>query len=317
LNTGWGTDRSKAKYTSAIANKMTPIYKSIHKYSVNTEHNINMNYEYKYFRVFAKQACLAYGVEVVVHMLQLHTHALDVVDTLLDKGHDTDTVQSKCGDLVGLMYGITIHMNNIDPTPPCDAPSTEHWTHREKALHLIATVKKFALTVMKIRYNGMFHLLPELEGLAQDIVYVAWSISKLSTLHELMSCKIQSHCHYHLIMDKQHTIQSKPYLKFHYENYPIYPWKYNFQAGSKSLIEFIGECHSISLEQLYSLDEVTTILQNQIFHKIHEHNLEEEFVIETLEHIFQIERSNFNIRDKRSLQWPILLHLYIPSFETI
>ena len=100
-----------------------------------------------------------------------------------------------------------------------------------------------------------------------------------------------------------------------YQNNPIYPWKYYWNPISTDIIEFMSP--HIKLGESYSMSEILQQFNEVIKENIYGKNQDEDKIKTEVSKLFQLEEKDFNLRDLRSLQYPLLSHLYTLPYEDI
>jgi len=293
--------------------------------------------EYQYFNTFVKYTHKKYSKDENLSMMQIQHHTLEIMEEAIHedktKAHtpDRDQIKFTCAHVLALVFSMCQghYMRYISPCLP-----TRYLVERVIHNHEKFTLNKRMLSALKnltgtyIRYMefpyGRGH-----DGHLQNAVYdftaMLWEITRLESIHDLMSLKIQMHCHNHVIMERYHAKISKPFMDYTYRALEITKtahhegWKYYWNPKSHKLLELLneGEQNLIEYGKAYDLDALTSKVRNAIIRKLCSPDCNEKDLISSLSNIFQLQSDEINTRDKNTLLWPVLQHTYCLTFEEI
>lgn len=277
-----------------------------------------MDKEYKYFNVFIAKTHQLYSSEDGLNLLQLESLIMDLSELILDKPLAQDSIRLKCSDLISVIFSFCQSINILQPIKPSTEMIPRKIKSREAVVRLMASGKKLAYKYAMTKFlDNKQNIWLDFKITFQDITELLWNICDMKSIHDLLSYKIQTYCHYHIIIGKIHTILAKPHLSDEFENKSIFPWKYFWHPASKKLLNYMGECIKAPLGVEFSLDEIIDHFYDQMIHKIEDHEESEDSVLAEIKDLFQLEPEEFCLRDRRSLQWPLLQHIYSLPFEDI
>lgn len=279
---------------------------------------LNLHKEYEYFVVFVTNTKPLCSNDDSLNMLQIQNMIMEIVETILNKPLATDLIRIKCADLVAVLFHFCHTAHVITVTQPSVDQTKYRITIKEAAVKLLTIGQILAQQYAKTRLVGhdqeIWHILETQMNYLSELL---WNIASMSDLHELLSFKIQIYSHSHIIMDKMHAILNKPHMEEEFETKSIYPWKYYWHPKSKKLLNYLGQCKSVPLGVSYSLNEILKFVNSDMIHKIYDHETPETDVVNEMASIFQLSGTDFCLRDLRSLQWPLLQHLYTLKFEDL
>ena len=211
-------------------------------------------------------------------------------------------------------------MNDIEPCQSSSLLNNKLHKFRNIRLHaaeLINSIEKMSLAYDKTVLHSHSQLVwRDFQTQVYNVTHSIWEMSDFNNIHELLSLKIQNTCHGRIMIRKQHLIMKNSYMKMAYLNNPIYPWKYYWNPISIDMIEFMSS--HIKLGEPYSMSEILNQFNEVIKENIYGKNHKEEDKIKTqVSKLFQLEEKEFNLRDLRSLQYPLLSHLYTLPYDDI
>jgi len=127
--------------------------------------------------------------------------------------------------------------------------------------------------------------------------------------------------------ERYHAKIKRPELESDYnenmitERYQNYGWKYFWNPRSSKILALINNIteSSIRIGVEYDLEDLSNILRTSILTQIYSNTPEvnEQDLINKLSILFQLQSEEIDIRDRRTLLWPILQNTYCLSFEEI
>jgi hypothetical protein len=143
--------------------------------------------------------------------------------------------------------------------------------------------------------------------------------ANVADMHDLMSLAIQGHFNGRILSQRLLHIHHLPSRKQEYEENTIVPWKYYWMhwndAKTKELMDFLCTCQEIRLGKSFYLPEIVNFVCEAVLHKIYYHNEEEDDIIRFISTTLEIKPENFNIRNPRSLQYPLMKYLTAENFN--
>ena len=83
------------------------------------------------------------------------------------------------------------------------------------------------------------------------------------------------------------------------------------------MIRFLSEHKQVTVGKYYRLEDIVNTFTEAVMHRIYEKLDRKEDVINEISHLIQMEPWAFNIRDPRSLQYPLLKMVRTRTFQSI
>lgn len=252
------------------------------------------------------------GPGFLMMIIQFTAHIAELAESCLTKDHDIDNTKIKSCLALSSLIGICQDFD-IDPYKPTRIVFAIE--QKRKVALLLEMSTNFVAQVLKTKFFGIAFAIHEIERLGQEIIQLLKDIAMVTSIHELMRIRIEHYAHHHIELDKQLTLQMKPFMKNLYENYPIMPLKFKWNPKSSKLIEFLEKCTPLELDKEMTTEQLVKTVLTRLLHRIYEHNESQEQVHHELSYLLNFSAGDFSLDDKRSIQWPILLHTYSSGFE--
>jgi len=274
--------------------------------------------EYKYFKIFIRHTMPSY-MAPTHDIIKVQSHVLKLIEIVLKTENDKDEISCKLANVLASIFSYTQHMNDIEPCQSSSLLNNKLHKFRNIRLHaaeLINSIEKMSLAYDKTVLHSHSQLIwRDFQTQVYNVTHSIWEMSDFNDIHDLLSLKIQNTCHGRIMIRKQHLIMNNSYMKMAYQNNPIYPWKYYWNPISTDIIEFMSP--HIKLGESYSMSEILQQFNEVIKENIYGKNQDEDKIKTEVSKLFQLEEKDFNLRDLRSLQYPLLSHLYTLPYEDI
>jgi len=287
-----------------------------------------MSDEYQYFHTFVEKSNQKCSHEDSLNFIQMQSYTFELLEKLTEEGNgyeslDKDYIAFHCSHIMALLFGICHDIKTIIPClPSIQIP------YRFPSEMNIAQLCRKLVTISKdlntyfakssiCAYDRTYDLW--FQEAIYDYGTLIWKISGTQDMHDLMTLKIQIYCHYHIMSEKYHAQLAKPFMQNEYRSKSIMGWKYFWNPKSTALLDLLAldGHHVMRYGVAYSLDDATFRIQIAILRKIYSGQMSEDELVHSLCRIFQLRNKELNIRDRRTLIWPILQHLYCMPFEDL
>ena len=282
--------------------------------------------EYKYFSDFISETQPEIEDNPAHEMVNLLMEALGVAGVIVTKHYDLDELRVNCGKILIRIFKFCKQakslpdLDELKPCLPMDPRSGANSQDLQKETSsLVTSARALATRFEKSGYNPWDHDIYH-SCMQSDIYVIGQSllgISRMCDMHELMSYAIQTQCNNAVFRQKARHIDIVPFMKYEYESHSVYPWKYYWSPYRYNMISFISETNKITLGVGYYLHEIVEQVISTITKRINEDKQSEVEVINELSHIFELEPEKFDIRDRRSLQYPLMNLLYVDTYHTL
>jgi len=290
----------------------------VNTFLTNMEQGKDKEREYKYFLVFVKKTNPLCSPDDLLNLLQIQSNIMELVEIIMDKRLDIDHIRLKCGDILTMLFQFCQTAMYLGPVKTSESLKKETLRSRDAVIKLMKFGKTIIQKYSMTKIIGICReSIEELNYQIQELTELLWNISELESIHDLMSYKIQAYSHNHIFTEKHHSILSKPYMKDEFESKSVFPWKYYWHPNSKKLLNYMGDCTKTKLGVAFTLNEIVDHFYEQMLHKIYDHEELEANVSLEVGALFQLQQEDFCLRDKRSLQWPLLQHVYTLRFEEL
>lgn len=286
-----------------------------------------MSDEYDYFHTFVEKTHQKCSHDESLNFIQLQAYIYELLEKTLGDdikytSLDKDYIKFHCSHIIALIFAICKDLKTMIPCLPSHKiksrmPSS--MTIQALSVKLIENGKDLNTYFAK---SSVYAFDRNYELWLQETIYdlstIIWKISELNTIHDLMSLKMQLHCNYHLIQERYHAHISKPFMREKYRKHSIIGWKYFWNPRSTALIQLLSVgVPFINYGISYSLEDIIDKLQSAILQMIYGQKKNEHDLISSLCTIFQLRTRDIDIRNKNTLIFPILQHLYCLPFEDI
>ncbi len=274
--------------------------------------------EYNYFVVFATKTNQLCSAADSLNILQIESTIMELAEIIITKPFAIDSIRIKCAELIGILFHFCHVIKTISPAKPSMYMKRIVLDEQEAVTRLLNLGRNLAYKYANTKILGSSkELWTNIEQIMHDLSEILWNIASMIDIHELLSFKIQISCNQHIVMEKMHAILSKPHMEKEFESKSIFPWNYYWHPGSKHLLAYIGDCSKTPLGIAFSLHDIVDHFYSQMMHKIYDHEEQETEILAEIGSLFQLDQGDFCLRDKRSLQWPLLQHIYTLKFEDI
>jgi len=288
----------------------------------------SMNDEYQYFHTFVEKSNQKCSHDENLNFIQLQAYTFELLEKLTEEGNgydnvDQDCVTFHCSHIMALLFGICQDIKTVIPCLPSirlQYRFPEDMNMTQLCRKLFTVSKDLATFYAKssiCAYDRSYDLW--LQEAIYDYGALIWKISETDSIHDLMSLKIQLYSHYHVLTEKYHAQLKKPFMLNEYRSKSIIGWKYFWNPKSTALLELLAlDGHQVMRYGVaYSLDDATFRVQIAILRKLYYGHKSETDLVHELCNIFQFRSKEINIRDRRTLLWPVLQHLYCLPFEDL
>jgi len=288
----------------------------------------SMNDEYQYFHTFVEKSNQKCSHDENLNFIQLQTYTFELLEKLTEEGNgydnvDQDCVTFHCSHIMALLFGICQDIKTVIPCLPSirlQYRFPEDMNMTQLCRKLFTVSKDLATYYAKssiCAYDRTYDLW--FQEAIYDYGTLIWKISGTDNIHDLMSLKIQLYSHYHVISEKYHAQMRKPFMLNEYRSKSIIGWKYFWNPKSTTLLDLLAldGHHVMRYGVAYSLDDATFRIQIAILRKLYYGKMSEHDLVHSLCNIFQLRNKEINIRDRRTLLWPVLQHLYCLPFEDL
>jgi hypothetical protein len=271
--------------------------------------------EYTYFKNFIFYTYGQRGESLESKLLVLQTNVLEFLDLLLSERVDKDGKLIKSSDIIGQLYNVCLDKGNVNIESFIQ--TRRHNSSDEILGGLLATAMKNVVAALcdKAKFNETESTLT-LQNSFYSIIQILCEINTRS-IHELMCIKIEFYCHFHVIIDRFETILRDQHLEQIYRRSTMYPWKYTWRTDNMKLMTYMNKCYPHEIGRAMYLNDIVAQVQMRVWHDLYAHKHNEEEVAQVLAQVFNIDRKTINVRDIRTLFWPIVRNLKSPTFEEI
>lgn len=251
-------------------------------------------------------------------VLELLTTSLSMADVCFIKSSDRDALQVKAGECTEQVFLLLHDHENWLINSKMRADHTEQEDIPNYGSIFVTAARNIAdnYSCYQKKHGNVNETLVQLIGDLEQYLMCLMKISRCEDLHDLLIMSIEGDMHKKMLEDRDKHIKVNPLMSIDYTRFNIYPYQYYWSPYSSCFIAWMGQCSPITIGASYSLNEIVTMVQKVIQHKLEKHSIRETTINNELSHFFHLGKHQFNIHDKRTLIYPLLKMLYPESFYT-
>jgi hypothetical protein len=277
--------------------------------------------EYAYFKIFALYAETYFTLDPETDLNYLMKSTQELGEIMLMRKHDQDGLRFKSGEVIMNIFRYCSHDKILKPCRPCNFFKTPEVNNN---INHVAKILCLASNI--IHEHTLKECTPNYYMHKENLQYALYEFSdtvleaaNVADMHDLMSLAIQGHYNSRILSQRLLHIHHLPSRKQEYEENTIVPWKYYWMhwndAKTKELMDFLCTCQEIRLGKSFYLPEIVNFVCEAVLHKIYYHNEEEDDIIRFISKTLEIKPEHFNIRNPRSLQYPLMKYLKAENFN--
>lgn len=282
-----------------------------------TEEEEEPQNEYQYFHTFVKTSGQLVSQLLPLNVMQLQTVILELIEILNTSPHDIDSKRFKCMDILTIIVGLSHELKDTDVL------NVEIKESRLREPNFLLSTKMLK-TLRDMTFNFTKHsiyfwdvtIYDKLIWNMKDMIQLICKISEFSNIHELMSMKIETYMNSHILNGRVHTLQLKEFMKETFERETIYPWKYYWNPESTAVNEFLSFLAPKQGEGKY-MRELLKLVEGMIDYRLHVKKQSTSTLRKEMADLLNINSSDINLSDVKTVMWPLLAHFYTLSYEEI
>lgn len=243
-------------------------------------------------------------------MLTAASHLSKLTQFMLDMPHDTDTIYYEAGEVFFYIFWLSAYLSipNYNHIPRMRSKNTQR-NRVSLALGIATANKEITRSCCNI-VGQLFVLHPDDDSIIKSLQQAGQATlnaTEATSIHELLERALERPNMRRMILERQEQIGRRPLLAFELTATTVYPLYYKLKMDtSEKLLAMLQSC-GVDTNDILFLEEVATMLARYACMLVDECNYEEQSVVNSLTTALNCSKYFINIRDKRTLLYPLTM----------